>query len=246
MGLSERIIRPRRGLPDSRPVVGGLLVGLAAVGTWWISVGAGSPTPPSYVVATRGIDPGHRIVAADLGLSAMDLSAPARKEAFTDADGVIGMVAVGPVHPGGLLQAAGLVPSTGTRTARELSFAVEAQWAVGGVIRPGDRVDVFATDDRTGPAQTRLVLRHALVRRAVASGDTGLGGQPGQTLTVVVDDPQAIVEAVTAVRASKVTVVRATGALPSEVVATAPTSSTTTTLVRRAKPKAAPLPKAGS
>jgi len=238
---SDRIIRTRRAVPDGRALVGGLLVGLAAIGTWWFSVGAGTPVPPDHVVALRPITPGHRIEAADLTVRAIDLPRSVDRQAFTRPDQIVGLVALAPLDAGALVQSAGLAPATGGSRSREVSFAVENEWAVGGAVRPGDRIDVFATDDRSHPATTREVLHHALVRRADATGSSSLGDHPGQTITVAVDDADRLLETVTAIRADKVTVVRATGALASEAnlpgttTTTTSTSTTTTTRPRSRK-----------
>ncbi|HEY4378497.1 MAG TPA: hypothetical protein VGM93_15125, partial [Acidimicrobiales bacterium] len=53
-----RSIRPRRGLPGSRAVVGGLLVAVAALGTFAVTTGAGRHAVPRYIVARRPITAG--------------------------------------------------------------------------------------------------------------------------------------------------------------------------------------------
>jgi nucleoid-associated protein YgaU len=67
---SPRTIRPRKGLPSSRAVTGGLLVALAAIGTWWAASDVGQGAGDRYVVADPEAepDPGprqHRVQPGD-------------------------------------------------------------------------------------------------------------------------------------------------------------------------------------
>lgn len=206
----RRLPRPRRGLPDSRAVVGGLLVASAALGTWWISAESGRTPPMSYVIATRQIDPGQRIETDDLRLAPMALPPSVAAGAFTRVSAVAGSVALGPIGEGGLVQGHVIVPSTGTHAGREISFAVETPWAVDGVLRPGDRIDVFATSASEDEHDTTEVLSGALVRHVSNTGG-GLGETTGLTITVAVSAAADLDRAVSALRAADLTVVRATG-----------------------------------
>ncbi|MBA3282245.1 MAG: hypothetical protein H0U29_08450, partial [Acidimicrobiia bacterium] len=208
---AARTIRPRPGLPGSRAVVGGLLVALAAVGTWWAASGAGRSAEERYVVASRTVGPGERIEADDVRLATLDLPDSLRPMAFLDARSVIGSVALGPLEPGELLQAGSIAPAAGSPDTREVSFAVETDWAVAGSLRAGDRIDVFATYEGTGAPTSTRVLTNATVRRVGATGDEGLGESRTQTITVAVDGPDGAKDLVTAARAATITVLRVTG-----------------------------------
>jgi len=210
-GAAGRTIRPRRGLPGSRAVVGGLLVALAAVGTWVVATGSGTATGGRYLVAARPIGPGERIEAGDVRWSSVDLPESLQPAAFDDADGIVGAVALGPIQDGELLQAGSIAPAAGTPSTREVSFAVEADWAVAGTLRAGDRIDVIATtEDSEGPTSTR-VLADSTIRRIDSSGGDGLGESRSQTITVAVESASDAEALVTAARAATVTVLRVTG-----------------------------------
>lgn len=212
---AARLPRPRRGLPDSRAVVGGLLVATAALGSWWVTAGAGQATPTSYLVAARPIDPGQRINADDVRFLPLTLSPAVAASAFTDARAVAGSVALGPIGAGGLIQEHTIGPSTGTRSGREISFAVETPWAVDGALRSGDRIDVFATSTESADGRTTKVLAGVVVRHLSSTGG-GLGEPTGLTITVAVDDLTDLDAAVSALRIADLTVARATGVTSTE------------------------------
>ena len=220
-----RLPRPRRGLPDSRAVVGGLLVAAAMLGTWWVGTEAGRDTPTRYVVAARRIDPGHPLEAADLRLTAMALAPSVRDGAFTDASALVGAVALGPLDEGALLQRGTVGTDGGTPPGRAISFAVETPWAVDGALEPGDRIDVFATSADGEDGKTSRVLAGAVVRHVSSTGG-GLGEATGLTITVALASGQSLGPAVTALRASKLTVVRATSVIPAESDASAAPTTT--------------------
>lgn len=211
----ERVVQPRRGLPGSRAVVGGLLVAVAAMGTWWTASGAGADHTQPVVVATRAIGPGESVDADAVTVAAMDVPAEVRDRTFADRAELDGAVALGPIAPGEIVQH-GAVAETANDGAGggEVSFTVETDWAVGGTLRVGDRIDVYATYDRTdGPVSDR-VLAGAVVRRLSAPADTGFGEARDQTITVSVPDDETMARTVSATRAGTVTVVRVTGTGP--------------------------------
>lgn len=208
---AARTLRPRPGLPSSRAVVGGLLVALAAVGTWWAAAGAGASDGARYVVAARPLGPGEPIGADDVRLATLDLPPSLRSAARTELADVVGSVALGPVEAGELLQAGALAPGVGHPTAREVSFAVETDWAVAGSLRVGDRIDVLATAEGTAEPTSTRVLTDATIRRLTSSGGDGLGESRTQTITVAVESADDAARLVTAARAATITVVRVTG-----------------------------------
>lgn len=205
-----RVIRPRRGLPGSRAVVGGLLVAVGALGTWAAITSAGQTDDAHYVVADHLIAPGQRIASDDLRVESMDLPEGVRSSAFTDPGALVDSVALGPIGAGELLQSGSVSSPDDAEATAQLSFSVETDWAVAGALRVGDVIDVFTTDDRSTTAETRLVLNDVVVRRISAPDDDGLGADRDQTITVGVTSPDTIEDAVTATRTGTVTVVRVT------------------------------------
>lgn len=191
--------------------MGGLLVALAAVGTWVAASGAGRDPGQRYLVAAEPIGAGARIRAADLRWTSLDLPGSLHRRAFTSTRGVVGAVALGPLDPGDLLQAGGVAPAAGEAGDREVSFTVEADWAVAGTLRAGDRIDVYATAEATDGAGSSVVLADATIRRIDTSGGDGLGDERSQVITVAIgraDDAEALV---TAARTTTLTVLRSTG-----------------------------------
>jgi Flp pilus assembly protein CpaB len=199
-------------------VVGGLLVALTAVGTWWAAADAGRQAPPRYVVAAAALGPGDRLAAGDVRLAPADHPPALEAHAFTSPDDVVGSVLLGPADPGELLQTGTVAAAPGAVGARELSFAVDRDRAVAGRLRAGDRIDVLATYGDGATSETVQVLSGVTVRRIDGSGGTtsgdALGAAAGQTVTVDVRDPAVVRRAVNASRAATLTVVRSTGAEP--------------------------------
>jgi len=207
------VLRPRRGLPSSRAVVGGLLVAVALVGTWWSASGGGSGHGDRYLVVSHPVGPGERLDRSDLGWLTADLPDRLRSRAYTDPASVLGQVTTAPLERGDLVQASSIVRSPGDPGNRELSFVVDTDWAVGGTLRPGDRIDLLVTYGAGLTSETRTVLADTSVRRVSAPGGDSLGSTRTQAITVAIDDPEQVRAATNAARAGTVTVVRSTGAV---------------------------------
>lgn len=166
---TARQIRPRRGLPGGRAVVGGLLVAVAAVGTFAAVSGAGRGPDTSYVVAARDVEPGSVLSADDLELVPIDLPDGVRRGAFTRPGEVVGAVVVGPLAEGDLVQAGGLSPGDALPT---FSIALAESDANGGDLFRGDVVQVFATYGSDGTAPTVLLAAEAQVVSTTGSDET--------------------------------------------------------------------------
>ena len=208
---TPRTIRPRRTLPGSRAVVGGLLVAVAAVGTYAVATGAGHTSGAAYLAAAQDLPAGHRIERSDLGTVDADLPAATRARVFTDADSLVGAVTLGPVQEGELVQSGAVMRRARGAVRPELSFPLEEEWAVGGDLRPGEHVDLYATYDTEGEPVTRLVVADAEVRAVEGSGSGGLDADETVVLTLAVQDRGEVLAATNAVRGGDVNVVRTTG-----------------------------------
>lgn len=208
----HRTLRATRALPGSRAVVGGLLVAVAALGTWYVAAGADRETDTHYLVAARALGPGERIAPADLTSVAADLPEELAGAAFTHPDEIADHVALGPIASGELIQA-GSVTEVQPSELAELSFSVEAERAVGGDLRVGDLIDLFDTDERAGSEGTRRVLAEATILD-ITRPDDGLGRNRMVTITVGVEDPELLPDAVRATRTGTISVVRVTGVTP--------------------------------
>lgn len=205
------VIKPRRGLPGSRSVVGGLLVAVAALLAWWAAAGDPSAPVERYVVAARAVGPGERFTADHLALAPVDLGADLRERAFTSADSLIGAVATGPIGEGELVQASSVAADEGPSPERELSFPVSSTWAGGGELRPGDRIDVYATYGEGTGSQTRRVLTDVRIRRIETVSSERLGETGQQTVTVGLDDEVPVALVVNAVQSAEVAIARVSG-----------------------------------
>ncbi|CAN5733922.1 hypothetical protein BH10ACT1_BH10ACT1_00530 [soil metagenome] len=211
------------------------MVALAAVGTWWVTSGAGEGPKATYLVASRAIGPGEHLEARDLRLATVDLPAGLRGAAFADAEAVVGAVTLGPIGAGELVQSAGIEPAGSEAAGQQVSFSVESDWAVAGSLRLGDRIDVYATIGDGAGATTTRVLADTTVQRLDATGGDGLGESRGQSVTVTVVGTERAATLVNAARTATITVVRVTGSPTAEAPAsTSTTAASKTTTTRRA------------
>lgn len=215
-GNGARPLRRRRPLPGGRAVVGGLLVALAAVGTFAGYASATADHRLDYVVASHALVVGHRITAADLATEPMDLPPSiADNLAFRHPSRLVGALLVGPVAAGELIQSGDVVADALAAQQRELSFPVKASQAVDGTLRAGDRVDVLATYGSGTDATTLAVARDVPVV-AIADSSASLGTAGGQTevVTLALADSGDTLALTQAVNAAQVMLVRSTGATP--------------------------------
>lgn len=205
------MIRRRTGLPGSRSVVGGLLVAVAALLTWWAASSPSDGPSRRFVVAARPIGTGERITAAHLSDTAVDLGPDLSRSAFTSPESVIGSIAVGPIAEGELIQAGSVSHDESPAPERELTFPVTSTWAAGGDLRAGDRIDVYATYGDGSGSQTHRVLTDVEVRRIRTIETNRIGESGQQTITVGLVHDVPVSEVVNAVQSAGLTVTRVTG-----------------------------------
>ena len=247
------MIRQRRGLPNGRAVAGGLLVALAAIGGWLIASG-GDGNTRSYVVATRDLAPGHRLVPGDLATASLDLPPAQARGLFVDAGALSGGVTRGPIQRGSLVTAADVAAAADSETAgststRELSMELPAAQALNGQLLPGDRVDVVATDG----SRSKVLVQRALVIAVSGGGEGGLvGGSGTVVVTLALSDPTAALATANGAAAAEITLLRSTLAqdqLPSSTdlsaaVVPANAEQPSATPAPASAPAAAPAPAA--
>lgn len=205
-------IRTRRRLPGGRAVVGGLLIALSALGVLIAYTDATAGPTTEFVVAARAVEPGHRLVAADLRTLPMTLPDAVASRAFRNPESLVGATVLSPLGAGDLVQVGGLLRQGGELGSRQLSFPVELDLALNGTLVPGERIDVVATFGSGPGAHTELVVADVPV---VAVADTGaaLGGR-FTVITVALEREPDVLALSHAVRSGKVVVVRAVGARP--------------------------------
>ncbi len=192
-------------------MVGGLLVALACLLTWWAAAGSSGAPTTRYVVAARPIGPGERLEPGDLALHTVELDSGLRSSAFTSADSVAGSVALGPIGSGELIQAGSVTLDAPGTSESELTFPVDSTWAVGGRLRAGDRIDVFATYGNGDRSTTSRVLRGAVIRRIDQPSTDHLRTSVQQTITVALGPEVVVADVVDAAQTADVTIVRTTG-----------------------------------
>jgi Flp pilus assembly protein CpaB len=196
--------------PTGRAVLGGLLVVVAGVGVYAAHEQATASPDTKWLVATHAIAPGSTITPADLGLATMRLG-PAASRAFADPADVIGRVALDRVDEGEVLQRSDISAhrriDPSRATARRLTLALPAGRALGGLLAPGQYVDLLSTGDTAG--STTVVARDALVTAVDQRSSEGIGTNDAIAVSLVVADETTATAVVDANETGKVTVTAA-------------------------------------
>jgi Flp pilus assembly protein CpaB len=191
-------------LPSSRALVGALLLAVSGVATFAAWQGASSDTGLPYVVADRTLRPGATVTAEDLRVVRLELPATVAGQAFPSVDDVVGRSTFGPVGEGELLQAALLSDPGSTPSTVEVAFSLPRDRLLDGQLRPGDRVDVFATDERA----TTLVAAGSQVLALDSGADSSFTTDPELVVTLGLRDAADRVPLIHAVRQAEVTMTR--------------------------------------
>ncbi|QGG95648.1 RcpC/CpaB family pilus assembly protein [Actinomarinicola tropica] len=213
--------RPRRPLPSSRAVVGGLLVASAALGSVVIATSGSGPATVPVLVADGTVEPGTALGPSSLRVVEMALPAELLDSTFDDPDELRGTVSRSRLADGELLQDGDVVASTpeqrAAAPAREVSLRLDAHRVVAGRVEPGDTVDVLATYGNGADATTTLVLGDAHVI-AVESSDDRIAGSRTVILTLALDERADTVALAHALDVASINVVRTTTASPGDAV----------------------------
>jgi Flp pilus assembly protein CpaB len=181
-----RIAGPRRGrVPSGRALLGALLVTLAGLALFAVYLSASSGPSGRYVVAAAALAPGTELTADDLDVITGDLPTEVADRAFTEIDDVVGMVTVGPLAAGELVQdsAVGSDPEP-DRAGYTISFAIDTDRASGGRLEPGQRVTILVTYTGAQEAVTEVVAEDATVISFDQAGDAALDALDETMLTV--------------------------------------------------------------
>ena len=205
-----RVLRRRRRLPDSRAVLGALLVAASVVGIYAAYTGPQGPSA-TYVVAARAIRAGDPLAPGDLTRTQVDLPPALRARAFTDPSRLVGATALGPIEAGELIQSGQVIRKRGGSGTAELSFPIEAS-RIGSALRAGDRVDVVATYGTGIDAYSLVIGRHLQVLSVTRARGTLGGESSAVVLTVALSGRDDSLGLAHATRAAELSVVRTTGA----------------------------------
>jgi Flp pilus assembly protein CpaB len=192
-GATERRTAGRwgaRALPSGRAVAGGLLVAVAALGTFAVATRNDAGPTTRYLVLAETVAAGAPLAdavreeAIDLPQGSVDRVVPA-----SSMDRLDGWVAAVDLAPGDLLLRSQLVRA-GTGAGYEVAVALDPERSLAGRVSAGGRVDVLAT---VGDCTSVLVANAELA--AVERPGSEFGGsrsvvvlrvpQPADALAVV-------------------------------------------------------------
>ena len=219
MGTAQETVvsRTRRGF-SSRVSTGHVVMVLAgALGVLLtLSVLRSADSTQPVLVAAHDLAPGTVISDRTVNVSRVHVEASVLATLF-GADQVSALsdhIVTTTVHQGELI-ARGVVSAVDARTStRVMSFSIARARAVGGRLSIGDRVDVLAVDHDSGTA--RYVLTNTqIVAIEGRSGGALSGASDDVTITLVVDRTTAP-KLAAAIDSGTVTLVRSTGAPPTD------------------------------
>jgi Flp pilus assembly protein CpaB len=219
--IDGRTIAPRRTLPGTRAVVGGLVIAVAAVLTFWAYDRSARSPHQLYVVAAHDLEVGQRISAADLGLVTLNIpDARLRGQVFGAPSSLIGASVISPVDAGALVEASEVVGRGGPPGSAELSLDIALSRAVGGTLKRGEFVDVLATFGSGGGSYTTTVASHIEILDATVDADSVSGST--ELFIFAVPDPATAEALANADIAAAITLVRSVDRTTGGPTTTAP------------------------
>jgi Flp pilus assembly protein CpaB len=217
-GSSGRRIRPRRGLPGGRAVVGGLLVAVAAVGIFAAVSGAGRGPSTRYYVAAHDIAAGTTLTEDDLEPVAIEIPDRLDGRVFSDPGALVGAITVGPLSEGELIQAGGLATGVDAEIPT-FSVAVGKADANAGELSRGDYVQVFATYG-TDTAGTTVALSPEARIISISEEDDSLAAAGQVVVRLQVSSAEERSAIINATVTGRLSLVRVSGADDVEITET--------------------------
>lgn len=143
-------------------------------------------------VAARDLPQDAVLAPGDLEAVSVDLPARLADGYAPAAASLDGRVLTRPVHAGELVATGWLAPAFDEHAGRSMTIPVDAEHAVGGALRAGDRVDVLATFDAGNVrARTVVLARSVDVLDVVEAGALAFGEETMVGLTLAVGPEQA-------------------------------------------------------
>ncbi|MEX1218713.1 MAG: SAF domain-containing protein [Acidimicrobiales bacterium] len=196
--------------PNSRTIVGGLLVSAAALASYLTVSGAGTTQQQTMIVASRSIAAGERLDSSSLTTTSIDKKSSLATHGYSSVDSLSGAVAIAPLGEGELIQRSAVLTSSTNEPTREFSFPVDRERALNGDLRAGERVDVLATYGSGSDSTTTVLARDARVVR-MSDAKTGALGSSGKLIiTLALASADQMLDAVHAAQVASITVVRST------------------------------------
>lgn len=142
--------------------------------------------------ATHDLGPDAVLTASDVRLAEVHLSSSTLQRYLPASRDPTGSTLVRAVTAGELLPVSSVVAEGAPAAGRSMTLPVTPEHAVGGQLRPGDRVDVFATFDAGDiRARTTLLARSVEVVDLVRQGGFAVGDDSIVGITVAVTSTDA-------------------------------------------------------
>lgn len=170
----------------------------------------GSDDRVTVTVAARTLEAGEPVHAEDLAVASVlvDDRVLATLVPGAERDGIVGLVLAHPLGEGELLTRSALVEPASRDGRRAMSVPIDPAHAVGGVLRPGDRIDVIEVADGR---PRYIAVGIEVVDVSTGGSGTTIGVISSPHVTVVVDAETAL-RLAAAIRGEAIEVVRSTGA----------------------------------
>jgi Flp pilus assembly protein CpaB len=226
---------------SGRALLGAALVTMSVIGLYIAWRSATKTRSIEVVVAARPIAAGSPIEPDMLRVERFALQGNSSiRSSFSDPSELAGVITLGPLKEGEIVQPGALVRKLGGPATLEVGLRLPRAAAVNGALKVGDRVDVFVadSDDRTSePAQ--MVIAYVPV---VRTDSPDVLGSSTETINVTIGvESRTIAAAVVGAAAgNKISLVRSTGVNPDGTV----TSSGTVTSAGTVAPEGTVTPDA--
>lgn len=179
---------------------------LAAVLTFVAYRDASAAPTTAYAVATRALDAGTTLQLSDVELVRMSLPRRVAGGAFSDVAELAGRRLLAPLDTGDLVQGTIVTEPAAGAAGYQASIAVPRAFALAGLLRRGDLVDVLLTDD-TG--STRVVAAGVRVL-ATSDADDRIGASNDAVLVVELRSSDDVAAVIGAARSGDVSLARST------------------------------------
>lgn len=216
VAAARRLERPR--WLNLRTTLGTLLFGIALLSGW--SVLGTADTGYGVWVAAADLSSGTDLAATDVTAIEVDLPPEQLGHYLGSEVSLDGATLLQPLRRGQLVPSAWVSAEEPEATSRVITIPISADHAVGGALRPGDRVDVLASLDagRAG-ARTTLLVGSAEVEDLLHAGSFVADDESlaGVTLEVSPEDAARLAYAI---RSAELDLVRVEG--PSTAVSIEP------------------------
>lgn len=185
---ARRLERPRWA--NTRTVLG--LVLFAAALLVGRSILEGAKTTVRVWAAAEDLRQDERLDAGDLVPADVKLPADVAAAYLPASRDLDGAVLTRPLVAGELIPGAWIASGPAAAAGRSMTIPVTPEHAVGGRLRAGDRVDVYATfDSGDARARTSVLVRNVEVLDVVEAGGLVVGEEAVVGLTVAVTPSEA-------------------------------------------------------